>query len=218
MEERVNATTMPEVIIVRGRAIDTAIAKVANDLAAHGYRVTLLVWDRRGDLHATESAGYSEHVFRLKAPYDKGTILFFLPLWWLYETYFLLRRDCDIVHACDLDTLYPAIVAKLVKRIKLCYHIYDFYADNMPHGRLMPVRRALMRLIASIEKAGIGGADILFLADESRLEEVHGARVRTLAYLYNTPRDCCGGAHAATPGAPLTIFYAGVTEPKRGLP
>ena len=124
-EDRVNATKMPEVIIVRARAIDTAITKVANDLAAHGYKVTLLVWDRQGGLHATEGTGYSEHVFRLKAPYDKGTILFFLPLWWLYETYFLLRRDCDIVHACDLDTLCercslpPAEIAAILLDLEL---------------------------------------------------------------------------------------------------
>ncbi|MFO7891747.1 MAG: M48 family metallopeptidase, partial [bacterium] len=34
-----------------------------------------------------------------------------------------------------------AIPASLVKRVPLCYTIYDFYANNLPHGRFEPLRR-----------------------------------------------------------------------------
>ena len=210
----------PRVAIVRARAIDRAVNKVADGLSTHGYATTLLVWDRGRNVQTEENAHYTTRAFRMKAPYDKVTVFPYLPVWWLYELYFLWKGRYDIMHVCDLDTLFPAIVAKLIRRNKLCYHIYDFYADNLPNGRFTLVRRAIRGIIASIERACVAFADVLFLVDESRLEEVRGARLPRVFYLYNSPRDL-PQENKAVPikrsDQSLLIFYAGVTEPKRGI-
>lgn len=213
---------MPRVAIVRARAIDHAINKVAQDLSTQGYAVTLLVWDRAGNASTKPNGRYHVHAFRLKAPYDRATIAFYLPIWWLYELYFLWRGGYDILHACDLDTLFPAVVVKALRKRKLCYLIYDFYADNLPNGRLAFIRNAIRTLVGAVERQGIGFADVLFLVDESRAEQVHGVHVRKPVYLYNTPRDDCAHAVGEMDRAnhdddELLIFYAGVTEPKRGI-
>ncbi len=213
---------MPRVAIVRGRAIDHAIHKVAQDLSTRGYEVTLLVWDRTRSAPVPPNARYRIHAFQFRAPYDKATIAFYLPIWWLYELYFLWRGGYDILHACDLDTLFPAILVKALGRKKLCYLIYDFYADNLPDGRLGSARHALRALVGAAERTGVGCADVLFLVDESRAQQVRGARVRKLVYLYNTPRDYyteCLDAKQGTKGSDdeLLFFYAGGTEENRGV-
>lgn len=208
-----------KVILVRSRAIDSAVFKLAKCLSDHGYEVLLLVWDRHGALTDTDEYGYAIHSFNLRAPSDTVSAVLFFPIWWLYELVFLLRRESDVIHACDLDTLYPAIAAKVLKQNKLNYIIYDFYANNLPNGPLQPLRDQIRSIVGSIERFGIRFTETLYLVDESRYGEVEGARVRNLVYLYNSPPD-----HAAMYQRPkppengtVTLFYAGVLHKFRGL-
>jgi len=209
-----------KVTLVRARAIDPAVNKVAKTLCEHGYDVKLLVWDRQNTLKDESSEGYTVCRFNLKAPYDKLSVVFYLPIWWTYEFFFLLKDKCDVIHACDLDTLIPAICAKLIKRVPLCYTIYDFYANNLPDGRFQLVRRLIRSLVAGVEKFGIGFTKFLFLVDEARYEEVRGARINKLAYIYNSPPDYFDVNQIKKlkkDAAEITVFYAGVINRSRGL-
>ena len=208
-----------KVTLVRTRAIDSAVYKVAETLSHNGYDVHLLVWDRQDDLKGRKGNGYTICRFNLRAPYDKLTALFYLPIWWVYEFFFLLRDNPDVIHACDLDTLVPAIPAKLIKRIKLCYTIYDFYANNLPDGRPHLVRKLIRSLVAAVEKFSIRFAQVLFLVDECRYEEVKGARINKLVYIYNSPPDYFDAKQRQKSGAgtEILIFYAGVIHKSRGL-
>lgn len=204
---------------MRARAIDPAVNKVAKTLSENGYDVKLLVWDRQNTLSAKDGDGYTVCKFNLKAPYDKFTVLFYLPIWWTYEFFFLLKGKCNVIHACDLDTLIPAILIKLVKRVRLCYTIYDFYANNLPDGRFQLVRKLIRTLVASVERFGIRFTEVLFLVDESRYEDVRGARIKKLAYIYNSPPDHFDAkrAHESRERTEIAIFYAGAISKSRGL-
>lgn len=209
-----------KVTLVRARAIDPAVNKVAKALSENGYDVKLLVWDRQHTLKGENGKGYTIHKYSLRAPYDKLTVVFYLPIWWIYEFFFLLKDKCNVIHACDLDTLIPAILAKLIKRVQLCYTIYDFYANNLPDGRFQLVRRLIRSLVARVEKLGIGFTEILFLADESRYEEVRGARINKLVYVYNSPPDYFyvnQTRKLSNSSAEVTVFYGGVINRPRGL-
>jgi glycosyltransferase involved in cell wall biosynthesis len=208
------------VTLVRARAIDPAVNKVAKTLFENGYDVKLLVWDRQNTLNGENGDGYTVCKFNLKAPYDKLIVVFYLPIWWIYEFFFLLKDKCNVIHACDLDTLIPAILIKLVKRVRLCYTIYDFYANNLPDGRFQLVRRLIRGLIAWVERLGIGFAEILFLVDESRYEEVRGARINKLTYIYNSPPDYFSinqTRKLRNTSAEIITFYGGVISRFRGL-
>jgi len=78
-----------KVTLVRSRAIDPAINKVAKALADNGHDVKLLVWDRNGNKQTEKVDGYIKHRFGFKAPHDEPTVVFYLPIWWLYEFFFL---------------------------------------------------------------------------------------------------------------------------------
>ena len=137
---------------------------------------------------------------------------------------FLLRDDSDVIHACDFDTLLPAILAKLIGKRKLCYFIYDFYADNLLGGGFQWLRKRVRVLIAHLERTGIGFADVLFLVDESRFEEVDGAHINELYYVYDFPIDYVAKPHAraartasGVSNDEMVIFYAGAMHGSRGL-
>ena len=210
-----------KVTLIRGRATDPAVNKTAEALSEAGYKVKLLVWDRQKNLKGHEDKGYTLQRFGLNAPYDKYSALLFYPVWWVYVFVFLVRYKSNVIHTCDLDMLIPAIPAKLVKRAKLCYTIYDFYANNLPGGSFMLARKLTRKIIASVEKFGIRFTQVLFLADESRCEEIKGAKINSLIYMYNSPKDYCntkarrGGSEAGS--GELTVFYAGLVTKLRGL-
>lgn len=207
-----------QVTIIRGRAIDPAVHKICRCLTRNGYSVRLLIWDRQQNLTNTDSFEYRVDKFNLKAPYDKLSAVLFLPFWWMYELYYLLKHHADVIHACDLDTLIPAILAKVLRRTKLCYTVYDFYADNLP-TRIPAIIR---KVVASVEKYGIGYTDALFLVDEARYIQVEGAEIHNLAYIYNTPPDVHNQSSPVTKSTGsktenITIFYAGALHEDRGL-
>jgi hypothetical protein len=65
-----------KVTLVRGRAIDPAVNKVAKTLSENIYDVKLLICDRQNTLSAKDGEGYTTCKFGFKAPYDKLTVIF----------------------------------------------------------------------------------------------------------------------------------------------
>lgn len=204
-----------KVILVRSRAIDPAVNKVAKSLSDNGHDVKLLVWDRMGNKQTENINGYTVCRFGFKAPHDETTVVFYLPIWWLYEFFFLLKQDSTVIHVCDLDTLIPAIFAKLVKKVKLYYTIYDFYADNLPNK----FPHIFRKIVAFAERFGIRYTEALFLVDECRYEQVRGAKITNIKYIYNSPTDYSNTRqkHPSNIGGELRIFYAGIIHKSRGL-
>lgn len=202
------------VAIVRSRAIYLPIHTLARTLADGGYAVDLLVWSREGKVKENDNGNcYNTHRFNLKAPYYKPSLLFYLPVWWFYEFLFLLRSGANIIHACDLDTLIPAILVKVIKRTKLCYFIYDFYADILPQQ----VPGLGKKLVSFTEKFFIRFADVLFLVDRARYEQVRGAKIKRIEYIYNSPEDYFNPRVELGSTSEINIFYAGYLDESRGL-
>lgn len=204
-----------KVLIVRGRGIDPAVNKMAKCLSQGGYEVQLLVWDRQSTVEADQSAGYSVHRCTINAPYDSPLAIMYLPLWWTYEFYYLVKSDCDVIHACDIDTIIPAILAKFVRQVRLCYTIYDFYADCLT----VRTPRIIRNAVAFLEKFLIRFTDVLILVDESRYAQIEGAKFNKIAYIYNTPPDYGPIQQNRGSSDPSTfvLFYAGLLHSDRGL-
>lgn len=202
-----------KVILVRSRAIDPAVHKVAKTLSKNGYHVKLLLWDRKGDFETEKNLEYEIIKFRLKAPYDKPTVFFYLPIWWIYEFIFLMIENAKIIHSFDFDTLIPILIVKLINRNKIFYTIYDFYADNLPYK----VPKFFRKIVAYLEKKSISFCEALFLVDKSRYKQVAGAKIKDIKYIYNSPPDYKGFLKNKKGKRNFTIFYGGIIHMSRGL-
>ncbi len=198
-----------KVILIRSRAFDPAIFKLANTLYNNGLEVQILTWDRGNDFK--DDYPYKVHKFGLKAPYDRWYALFYWPFWWIYEFYILLKDDSPIIHATDFDTIIPAVLAKIFKKKLLYYTLYDFYADNSPPF----IPQVFKRFLASLEKYFIGFTDYLFLVDQSRINQVKGCKIKNLEFIYNSPPDTYRKMDSQKDEK--IIFYAGLLDRSRGL-
>ena len=206
------------VCLVRSRPIDIAVWKVAQALSQRGHEVRLLIWDRN-DQFDSQNYEFQVDKFCLSAPYDRFRVLFYEPFWWIYIYLYLSKSDYEVVHAFDLDTLLPAILASTLNKKILFYSILDFSANNLNNGHFRPIRCILRRIIGSIEKWGIGFADTLFLVDKSRLDEIGGAKIKKVEYIYNSPKCTLDSFDRSKfeSNEKFTIFYGGLIDLPRGI-
>jgi glycosyltransferase involved in cell wall biosynthesis len=205
------------IIFVRSNSISRGPSydRAATSLSRNGHKVTYLGWDRDNKCSQKEYNGlYNIHRFKMRAPHGSFLLILYLPFWWLYEFYFLICNNEDVVHACDFDTLIPAVAAKFLKRTILCYTVYDFYADNLPAGTPSFIRR----IVSSMEKFFIGFSDLTFLVSAAQKSQISNAKVKNLELIYNTPNDITNQIILPkSQNKSFLIFYAGELSFARGL-
>ncbi|MCD4845137.1 MAG: glycosyltransferase family 4 protein [Methanosarcinales archaeon] len=174
-----------KVILIRSNPIDPdiRITKEAQTLADAGYNVNILGWDREKKYPEIECrSNYLIHRIKLKAPFGMK-IVFYLPIWWIYEFIWLLKERWDIVHASDFDTFIPALIAAKIKKKPIIYDIYDFYAD------VVTLPKLLRWTTAKIDKIFMKFASAVIIVDKSILKQIGGYINNYIVIIMNTPKD-----------------------------
>lgn len=128
---------------------DPRVYAEAMTLTAHGYRVTVIGWDRTcSHPGAEEKEGISIQRIRIPATYGQGMrqIVPLLTFWW--KLVGALRHvQADVIHCHDLDTLLPGWIAARRTRAKLVYDSHECYpAMYASHGQNRWVPRLLQGL------------------------------------------------------------------------
>jgi glycosyltransferase involved in cell wall biosynthesis len=208
------------VVITRSNPIapDPRVEREAAMLASAGYAVSALAWDRSDALPEDETSdGLHIHRVRIKGEYGSGLRnLGPLTKWQagLYSELFRRAQDYDIIHACDFDTVIPALCMKKLNGKKVVYDIFDFYADS--------VRGApdwVKECIRWVDHHVIDAVDGLVIPDEVRASQLGERHSLRRAVVYNTPPDSAAGlapSYHPVPGR-LRLAFVGVLQVERGL-
>ncbi len=208
------------VLILRGNPVppDPRVEKIARALSGLGYGMRILAWDKDAQ-HPLEDAlgGIGLSRIGLRLPRRRGAAnLPYLALFQARLMGWLARRraEYDLIHACDFDTLLPALAAKRLWGKRVIYDIFDFYADML---RRTPAW--LAGLARRAELWALGRADAVILADEARQGQIAGSHPRRLAFIYNSPAEegLPAAAGEASPAGELRIAYVGNLQRERGL-
>lgn len=209
------------ILICRSNPIapDPRVEKMARSLAGGGYSVSLLGWDMSGKLPEQEGvAGVDCIRLHVKANFGRGLSNLGHELRWQVALIAWLvqhRKQYDAIHACDFDTVLPALLAKLLFGKKVVYDIFDFYADML---RRTPA--AVSWLIRKIDLLAISMADAVILADDARRRQIQGSKPRCLEVIYNSPEDELAVLKADPSDAShegLKIAYTGGMVADRGM-
>jgi glycosyltransferase involved in cell wall biosynthesis len=213
-----------KVLILRSNPVapDPRVEKIARALDAAGYAVSILGWDRTAQIKSPDALG-AISILRLpvKAPYGVGMANFPALLRWQVALFSWLvrgRKSFDLLHACDFDTVLPALVCKLLWGKRVVYDIFDFYADYL---RRTP--SWIKRIIRGLDFWAINHADGVILVDDARMEQIAGSHPRACVSIYNSPEDEAAEP-AADEGLPeskekpaLQITYVGLLQAERGI-
>jgi glycosyltransferase involved in cell wall biosynthesis len=198
-------------------APDPRVEKIARSLADAGYIITILAWDMTGKYPAFECLnGVSLHRYHLQANFGRGLInLFHQIRWqWVLLGWLIKRRTTvDIIHACDFDTVLPALIVGWLWRKKVVYDIFDFYADML---RATP--SIVKKIIRQIDLWVIDRVDGVILADDSRVEQITGSAPKHCAVIYNCLDDLQKPVEKKAVQEPgMRLSYVGNLQIERGL-
>lgn len=178
-----------DVAVLRSNPVapDPRVEKMARTLVESGREVLIVGWDRSGQQKEEEEIPALGRItrLRLKAEYGSGLRnLHLLIIWqvflirWLY----FHRREYEVVHACDFDTVIPALVSGKLLNKKVIFDIFDMYSDSV---RNTP--RWVLKVISWMERISINSADAVILADASRKQQISGSSPKRLEVIYNSP-------------------------------
>jgi glycosyltransferase involved in cell wall biosynthesis len=187
------------VLLVRSNPIapDPRVEKTARALADAEYGVTVLGWDRTATLPRSRQRPYGAQVLLpIRAAFGRGlgnTPQLMRWQWGLLRWLLRHRRDFDVIHACDFDTILPALFAAQRFGKQVVYDVFDFYAD---HLRATP--RWVLAILRRMELWAVGRADAVIVADKARIEQIEDGNPKSVTVIYNTPEDVLDNLQAAS--------------------
>jgi len=82
------------------------------------------------------------------------------------------RNNYQIIHACDFDTIIPALFCKLLFKKPVVYDVFDFYADM-----LRKIPNWLRKIIRKVDLFLMRFADVVIIADASRVKQIEGQSI-----------------------------------------
>src|SRR3989344_1584639 len=205
---------MKHVIFVRSNPVnpDPGVEKEAQVLVEAGYKVTVLAWNREGEKMIIQNdSDYKIDRFSFRAPYGSIFLIFHLFIWWGYEFFYLIKSNFDIVHCCDFDTVIPGLIVCKLKKKKIVYDIFDFYADCLPKK----IPHFVRKIVAFLEKRISNLVDANIIVDECRLKQFDN-KLKNHVVIYNTPSKIYPPSKRDKKKN-FTLFYAGILDLSRGF-
>lgn len=208
------------VIFCRSNPVDPdpRVEKEAAALSEAGYPVSIIAWDRTGTLPEKESwDGISIHRLPIQARFAQGLGNIWPLLRWLIGLAGWLIRHrgrYDLIHACDFDTVGPALLSKILFGKQVVYDIFDFYAD---HLRATP--GWIKGIIRRMDFLAIRWADAVILVDKIRMGQIQGSKPKRITIINNSPRDVYHqmDGEELDVEKDLVLIYVGLLQVERGL-
>ncbi len=202
---------MTEIVLVRSGlpTEDPRVRKIISSLNKH-YSLAVLGWNRERKVSGKiNNLPPPIKLFGLKAPFGRPSLVFYFPIFWTWILLQLFYLRPQIVHACDLDTVVPCFIYKLMLRRKLIFEVFDRYAMvNVPRKY-----KRLYSIVNSAEDFFSKRADILVTVSEKLLKTF---RFRTSRYaiVMNCPED---RTEISPKHNIFTVVYTGPIVKTRGL-
>ncbi|MBI5447058.1 MAG: glycosyltransferase family 4 protein [Deltaproteobacteria bacterium] len=204
---------MKTIAVLRSNPKDAALTRLVRSLSRIA-EIECLVWDRQGDF---EPATKSERIRYVKCGlragfYSARTLLKLIVFQaWLFLK--LLTGRCDAIHAIDLDTGLPGLLAARLRGKKFVYHCLDPYYAILPAG--WP--RFLAAWARRLEDRLISEADLFVITDLLRMPQHEGAKPRRVVEVANVPFLPPITPPAPTRSSVFTVGYLGSLIEGRNL-
>ncbi len=200
------------IAVLRSNPKDAALARLAKSLSQLGL-VDCFVWDRQDDFQPSVTSDRVRYVkCGVRAGYYNLATLFKLLLfqWWLF--YKLMTSRCDVIHAIDLDTGLPGLLAARLKGKKFVYQCLDPYYSALP-GNWPHFLAGLARWL---ENRVVSAADLFIITDLLRMPQHEGAKPRQVIEVANVPTLPENSPSPSSPGI-FTVGYLGSLVEGRNL-
>ncbi len=192
---------------------DPRIQKETNSLKKNGFSVFVFGWDRKSEYPRREVINNVPYArTRIPGLYGSKLLLIILPLFWIRAIIQMIKIRPNVIHACDLDALVPALFIKMLTPTKVVYDIFDNFADKLSN-----VPMVLRTLIRTIDQSLMLLADTVIVTDENRRRLLNHPDAQSVHVIMNVPPRLSYEVNSIRQTDCLLVCYAGVIHEHRGL-
>jgi glycosyltransferase involved in cell wall biosynthesis len=92
------------------------------------YTTFVLGWNRDGTPKEWDDVQKGFELFNFRAPQTAPRLFAYLPFFWIWVFIKLASYRPKIIHACNLETILPCYIYKIIFRKKLVFDVFDRYA------------------------------------------------------------------------------------------
>lgn len=157
------------------------------------YSLLVLGWNRQGKSSGNILNTGGMKLFNLKAPsgtepYGALRLIPYLPLFWIWMFLKICRIRPKCVHACDLSTVAPCYLYKLLFRKRLVFDIFDRYAmAYIPRDRNI-FFKVLYYVVNWLEENLAKSSDVLINVSDEMLQ-TFGKKPKQCVTIMNCSED-----------------------------
>jgi glycosyltransferase involved in cell wall biosynthesis len=205
-----------QILLIMSNRIDESI-RLPKEIKAFrdgGYSTKLICWDREPRSNRENDPSLDEvKSLNLKAP-TGVRIIFFWPIWWCFIFVQILATNCDIIHAVNLDSIVPTLIAGKLKGKLIVYEILDIYE----YATIVP--GLIKNILLAVDKIIMRFVDGVVIVDEAQVQAVGGIPNRSVVTIYDSPPiDFVEGKiiNRNRERGKITLFHAGVLNKDRVL-
>lgn len=177
---------MADIIIVRSNSIvySPRVVKIGMSLRKK-YPVLVLGWNRENlEKRAFQNHDLNIKLFGIKAPLGKYSLIGYLPFFWIWILANLIWYKPIVVHACDLDTVIPCFLYKVIFKKKLVFDVCDRYGM----AYIPPTSHILYYIVNRLEEMFVKKADVVVTVAEPLLASFP-KRPKKTAIIMNCSND-----------------------------
>lgn len=181
----------------------------------HKIEYHVIAWNRNGTAQEDENITF----FQRRAEYGKRIANIPNKIAWMMfavREIWKRRKDCKIIHACDIDAVLPALFAGKIAGKKVIFDIFDWISSLTGKG-------AVYKIIEWLQNYAYSHADAVILCEEERKSQSKASNNKVLV-LPNIPDNktkldekTLEKINEQKKEYDFTISYVGVFDKDRGL-
>ncbi len=185
-------------------AFDQRVLKIAGSLAKHGHQVKVFGRSKGMD-------------HKLNVPFEYKLIkCWFAKSFLFYAEYnlrlffVLLKSNCDIICACDLDTILGSAMAVFLKKKKLVFDAHEYFEESIE----IIHKKKIKKVWEWIGKICVPGTASRYTVSQSLASELSIKYGREFQLIRNVPVSSCP---ILKESQQKIIWYQGAINEGRGL-
>lgn len=130
-------------LLANGFDPDPRVYQEAKSLVRNDFEVTIIAWDREIKWPKLERRdGITIERSHIKSTYRRGSIQFlFLFLFWVDAALRLMKKDFDIIHCHDFNTLPIGFILGKLWRKRIIFDAHESYSDMLVDNVLGLIKR-----------------------------------------------------------------------------
>jgi glycosyltransferase involved in cell wall biosynthesis len=157
-----------DIVVIRSNAIiySPRVRKIVKSLSKR-YTTQILGWNREGvSKEIIEDDLSKPKLLNIRVPLGRAYHIAFIPIFWVWIFINLILSRPKVVHACDVDTVIPCYIYKILFRKKLVFDVCDRFAM----AYISPNFRLLYTAINSLEDLFAEHSEALISVGEKLLD------------------------------------------------